>query len=192
MLSPSILTSVPFCGRLHDLGSGHHPFLMLRPFTSLVLMQLDLFRYWQGTTAYENEVYLFAEAVRCGGDELQILHSVWSPTVFIRRQTVSGGVKLEKLFQGGHGCCGHWQILGFKVYRLFEGGDYRCTMKAYLFPLSTSLVHDKDEILKVTRNPQMETSTFSEPTLPLSRWVVPLVFQNPRRFLYRVSLKFGQ
>ena len=76
---------------------------------------------------------------------------------------------------------------GFKVYGLFEGGDYRCMMKVYLFPLSTSLVYDKDKILKVTWNSQMETSTLSEPTLPLSRWVVPLVFQNPRRFLHRVS-----
>ena len=60
MLSPSILTNVPFYCRRHDLGcaTGRLPFLILRPFVSLVFMQLDLFTCWQGTTAYENEIYL--------------------------------------------------------------------------------------------------------------------------------------
>ena len=53
--------------------------------------------------------------------------------------------------------------------------------------LTTSLVYAKDNILKVTRNSQMETSTMSEPTFPLSGWVVPLVLRNPRRCLHRVS-----
>ena len=39
-------------------ATGHHPILMWRPVTNLVLMLFDLFRYWQETTAYENEVYL--------------------------------------------------------------------------------------------------------------------------------------
>ena len=60
-------------------------------------------------------------------------------------------------------------------------------MKAYLLSLTRSLVYAKDEILKVTRKSQIETSTVSEPTFPMSGWVVPLVLQTPRRCLYRVS-----
>ena len=43
-------TSVP--------ASGHHSFLMSRSFTNLVSVKLDLFRYWQETTAYKYDVYL--------------------------------------------------------------------------------------------------------------------------------------
>ena len=84
MLSPSILTNVPFYGRLHDLGcaTGHHPFLMWRPVTNPVLVHLDLFWYWQGTTAYENEVCLWPKRF-CGSDDLHMLHSVRGSTVFI-------------------------------------------------------------------------------------------------------------
>ena len=34
------------------------PYLILCSFTNQVLAQLDLLRYWKGTTAYKNDVYL--------------------------------------------------------------------------------------------------------------------------------------
>ena len=51
---------VPPYGRVHNLGcaTGHHPFLMSCSSTNLVLVGLDLFGYWQETSAYRNEVYL--------------------------------------------------------------------------------------------------------------------------------------
>ena len=65
--------------------------------------------------AYENEIYLLPKQFDVGSDELQILHSVWSPTVFIRRQTISGGVKLESSFK-----VGHRQILQVSRFMVFS------------------------------------------------------------------------
>ena len=133
MLSPSILTNVPFYGRLHDLGcaTGHHPFLMLRPFTSLVLMQLDLFRYWQGTTAYENEVYLLpkqfdVEVTSCRfSTRYGALPSLFGDRQFLEVSSLKALSRWARLL---------WPLAdsaGSKVYGLFEGGDNRCMMKEY-------------------------------------------------------------
>ena len=40
-------------------ATGHFSLLMLCSFTNQVLAQVDLFRYWKGTTAYKNDVYLW-------------------------------------------------------------------------------------------------------------------------------------
>ena len=75
------------CTLLLGFLFGYHPFVM-------VFVQLDLSSYVQGTTGYQNELYLSPRQldVNLKTCTLPICAEL---TVFPQEQTVSGGVKVE-------------------------------------------------------------------------------------------------
>ena len=89
-------------------------------------VQLDLFRYWRETTAYENEVYVLPKQFDVKVTSCAFPTRYGAPASLIRDRQFLEVSSLRALSRVGTAVVAVDRSCRFQVYGPFEGGDYRC------------------------------------------------------------------